>query len=105
MSLANLLRQTITIYNKSSLDKFAKQTFGSGTDAQARFQLKTINRMLPNQETVIVSAIVYVLPTVTVEIGDKIVYNSVNYEVITKSSDIDGVGGSNHIKLELAKWA
>lgn len=105
MSLKGLLNQDITIYVKTALNKYGRESYNAGTSAKARVQLTNKTRLLPNQQTVIVTAIVYVEPSVSVNTGDKIVFNSEDYKVYGKYSAVDGSGNTNHLKLELTKWA
>ena len=102
--LKNLLNQSITIYSKSGLDKFGRESFGSGSSAKARFQAKTVTRLLPNQETVTIEGFMWVLPSVTIARGDKVVFGGNSYKVFARYEGIDGAGNTHHIKLELTKW-
>ena len=100
-----LLNQDIVVYNKTALDKYGRNSYSGGsTTVKARFQLKTINRLLPNRETVVVEAIAYVMPNTSINVGDKVTYSSVDYKVFGKNAAIDDVGSTDHIKLELTKW-
>jgi len=100
----DLLNQTITLYTKSALNEFGHETYGAGSSVQCRFQKKTRTKILPNNEVVTTEAVVYLMGSVTVEQGDKVTYNGVDYKVFSKSEAIDGEGNIHNIKLELTKW-
>lgn len=104
MSLKSLFRQTITIYAKSGYDSQGRESVGAGTTAKARFQATSKTRLLPNGSIKNIDGIAYVGSDVTVNIDDKVTYDSENYKVLGKYKVPDGQGNTNHIKLELIKW-
>lgn len=109
MSLSSLFNQQITIYNKASFDRYGREQVGSGSTHKARVQVTSKPRLQFAPEggsgtQYIIAAVVYLKPDVTVNEGDKITYNSVNYRVHAKHLPTDGTGQTNHIKLELTKW-
>lgn len=104
MSLNSLFRQSISIYNKSSLDRFGREQVGSATTVSARFQKVSKVRYKPDGTQYIIEGIVYVPSNTTINEGDKIAYNSVNYRVHGISLPIDGTGNTHHKKLEVTKW-
>lgn len=104
MSLTGLLNQTITLYSKTSYNKFGREVVGTGVDYYARVQLVTKSRLLPNGQTVLINLIVYIKPSVTVNINDKVTYDSVDYKVFGVSKPVDGTGTLHHTKLELTRW-
>jgi len=105
MSLRSLLNQTITLYTKSTKDKFGRESYGSGVQHKCRFQLKTKTRVLPNQEIVAIVAVVYLRPDVSIDKGDKVTYNGTDYRVYTVNEAVDGPGNVDHRRLELTEWA
>ena len=46
----------------------------------------------------------YVPSDTTVAIDDKVTYSDTDYKVFGIYTAIDGVGDTNHLKLELVKW-
>ena len=104
MSVTDFFNQTITLYNKSSYDKFGKMVVGSGTSVDARVQEDTKNIVLTNGQIITIIATVYVGSSTTVSVNDMVTYDSTNYKVYTKYKTVDGDGTVNHIKLELIKW-
>jgi hypothetical protein len=102
--IAGLLNQTITIYSRTSYNAQGREVLSSGTTAVARVEAKSKNRMSPTGAIVTIAATAYVLPTVTIEIDDKIAVGTANYKVFAKYPVPDGQGNINHIKLELLKW-
>lgn len=104
MSLRGLLNQTITIYNKSSFNAEGREVVGSGIDYQARVQQTTKQKLLANGNLITIDLIVYIQPDATIEVGDRVAFDSVQYKVFGKYGAVDGSGKVNHYKLELTKW-
>ena len=99
-----LFNQTITLYSKSSLNRYGREVVGSGTDYNARVQETTKVRLLPNGQQVMIMAIVYLNNAVSVAVNDRVDFNSEKYKVFSLNKAVDGQGNTNHIKLELIKW-
>jgi plastocyanin len=104
MSFSSLLNQTISLYSKIGLDKYGRETEGSATNYKARFQQVTKTRILANGETTTIDGIVFLPPTITINQGDKITYNSVDYKVFSKKLAVDGRGNTHHLTVEVQKW-
>lgn len=104
MSLNSLLNQTIAIVTKTGYNAYGREVVGTSTDVQARFQKTAKQKLLPNGSVITIEATVYVPPGTTVDIDDKVTYASVDYKVYGIYTAIDGVGDTNHLKLELVKW-
>lgn len=104
MAVTDLLNQTITLYTRSSYNKYGKLVVGSGTSYKARFQRHTKDILSATGEVIHIEAIVYVAPSVTVNVNDKVTFSGTDYKVFTKYDAVDGSGTTNHIKLELIKW-
>lgn len=104
MSINGLLNQTITIYPKSGYNAYGRESVGTGVSVKSRFQKQTKQKLLPNGSLITIEAIVYVPPTTTVNIDDKVTYGSIDYKVYGIYGAVDGVGVTSHIKLELVKW-
>lgn len=108
MSLKGLFNQTITLYNKAGLDKYGRESYSTSSDLKCRFQKKTITRMIPTSgaaEVKVIEAIAYLPAGTTINVGDKVTYSSVDYKVFGRYDAIEGNGATNHIKVELTKWA
>lgn len=104
MSLTGLLNQTITLYVKTGLDKYGRESYNTSSSVKARVQRKTTTRLLPNGQTKIIEAIAYVPSGTSINKGDKVTYDSVDYQVFGRYDAVDGAGDTNHIKVELTKW-
>ena len=104
MAVTDFFNQTITLYNRSSYDKFGKMVVGSGTSVSARVQENTKDVVLTNGQIITILATVYVAPATTVSVNDKVTYDSTNFKVHRKYKTVDGLGTVSHIKLELIKW-
>lgn len=109
MSLASLFNQTVTIYNTASKNRYGREQVGSGTNHKCRVQIVSKPRLHFSSDgsdaiQYVIAAIIYCKSDVTVNEGDKITYNGVNYRVHGKSLPTDGLGQTHHIKLECTKW-
>lgn len=104
MSLTGLLNQTVSLYTRTSYDRYGREVVGSSVDYYGRVQEVSKSKLLPNGQTIIISLIVYIKPTVSININDKITYNSVNYKVFSVTKPVDGSGVLHHIKLECTRW-
>jgi hypothetical protein len=96
--------QTISLYTRSSYDRYGREVVGEAVSYKARVQEKTKSRLLPNGQVIQIDAIAYVQSDLGVSTNDRIDVGSVKYKVVGKSAAVDGHGKTNHIKLELTKW-
>lgn len=104
MAVNDFFNQTITLYNKSSYDKFGKLVVGAGSSVSCRVQEGTKNVMRADGQVINILATVYMGPSETISVNDKVTYNSTDYKVYRKYVTVDGKGDANHIKIELIKW-
>lgn len=104
MAVNDFFNQTITLYTRTSYNKFGKLVVGAGTSVKARVQEGTKNVAIPDGQVITILITAYVAPSTTVEVNDKVTYNSTDYKVYRKYVTVDGGGTANHIKLELIKW-
>lgn len=109
MSFSGLLGQNLTIYNTASKDRYGREQVGSGTSVNARFQ-KTSKPTFEysgrgsREVQYVITGIAYVKSDTTVNEGDKVTYDSINYRVHAISKVVDGTGNVHHKRLELTKW-
>lgn len=104
MSIHGLLNQTITITASTGSDAYGRSTFDTGSSIKSRFQRVTKQRLMANGDVILLEAIVYVMPNVSVSVNDKVTYQSTDYRVFSKNESVDGGGAVRLIKLELTKW-
>lgn len=104
MSIASLQRQSVIIYNKTSLDKYGRETVGSGTVYNARVNLKDRNKMAANNEIKTINGNVILPPNATVNINDRLDYNGVKYKIFSKNVAVGGGGQVHHITVEIIRW-
>lgn len=102
--IAGLLNQVITIYPETSYNSQGREVVGTGVTVKARIQPKQKTRLKPNGEVQVIDAKAYVLPSITVNIDDRVDYGSFKYKVVSKYPVPDGLGNTDHIELELALW-
>lgn len=105
MSLAGLLNQTISLYGKSGYNEQGRETVGALTSVFARVQVTSKRRLLPNGSIVTIDAIAYLPASTSINTDDKVTYSGNDYKVFAKYTAVDGEGQTNHIKVELVKWA
>jgi len=104
MKPTNFFNQSITLYSKSSYNRYGREVIGTGTSYKARVQLTNKSRLLLNGQVQVIDAIAYVQPDLTVAVNDRIDVGSNKYKVQGIYTAVDGQGNTNHIKLELIKW-
>lgn len=104
MSVLSLLNQTIVVYPKSSYSAQGREIVGGATNVRARVQAKNKNVMTPTGAILTIEAVVYILPTASVNVEDKVTYSGQTYKVYSKYPAVDGQGETNHYKLELIRW-
>lgn len=98
------MNQTVTLYSKSSYNRYGREQVGSGTDYKCRAEEVSKARLTPTGEQVMINLILYMDSTVSVSIDDRATYNSEEYKVFSVKKPIDGSGNTHHLKLELIKW-
>jgi len=104
MSFKSLLNQQITTYARNGYDAYGRESVGSATTVQARFQRTSKQRLQPNGTLMTIDGVVYIATASNIAIGDKITHDSNNYKVIGRYDAIDGTGNTQHVKLEVVKW-
>ena len=104
MSLNGLLNQTLSVYNKSSFDAYGREVVGTATDIKARVQQTTKQRLLPTGALITIEIVAYVKSDASVNVGDRIKYDSKYYKVYGRYAAVDDTGNVDHYKLELTKW-
>lgn len=105
MSLKQYLNQTVTHYARSSYNTYAEQVdAGSGTTHNARVELKTIRRMLPNGEIKVIDGKVFIMGDPGISIDERIDYSGIKYRVFAVKGNVDGQGNIHHTTIEIAKW-
>jgi hypothetical protein len=104
MSITSLFNQTITVYPKTSNDRYGRVVIGAGSSNNCRFQKINKIVLLPTGQTKVINAIVYAQPDLNIHVNDRVDYSSESYQVFGLSEAVDGNGVINHLKLELTKW-
>lgn len=104
MSITGLLNQTLTLYNRSGRGGDGRPTFGAGTSISARLQPKTKRKPLGNGDVLIIDAMAYVGPDVTINSDDKITAGGVTYRVLEVYPVPGANGATHHKEVNLVKW-
>lgn len=102
--IKGLLNQTIAIQTKTGYDTFGREIHDTASNIRCRFQKSPTQRLLPNGSFITIEAIVYVGADESIDIDDKVVFDGTDYKVYGKYQAVDGLGNTNHYKLELTKW-
>ncbi|HYD35553.1 MAG TPA: hypothetical protein VD999_05775 [Vitreimonas sp.] len=102
--ISQLQNQTVTLYSKSSLDRYGREAFGATRTYKVRIQEVSKSKFLGNGQVVPVLAIAYFAPEVTINVDDRVDYGSNNYKVFGKNVAYGADGTAHHIKVELIKW-
>lgn len=104
MAFAGLLHQSITIKPASTLDEYGRPTFGAGVTLNCRFEKMNKVKLLPNGQSIVINARVFVPGDTTVSVDDHIEFGSDIYKVINVSVLVDGAGTTRHKELDLQSW-
>lgn len=104
MSFAHLRNQSVTVYSKTGLDRYGKETVGTGTAYDVRHQDVSKTIFIRTGETIQILAIEYFPPEAVVEINDRVVYDGVSYKVWAKQYARGMNGRAHHIKVQLTQW-
>jgi hypothetical protein len=104
MSFTGLLNQTATIANRSGHSADGRESVGAGTSAQCRAEEMTKMRLTPTGEPVRIDILFFFPSGTTVNVDDRITYNSTTYKAITKSVLVDGRGNTRHLQVEAQRW-
>lgn len=99
MALSTLLNQTVTISAKGPANEVGEITFSTATDYPARFEEADGTIMTAQKEREPIDGRVFVDADCLVAVGDKLVYNEVEYKVMRVSKDIGGPGSLHHSEL------
>lgn len=100
MRLPNhLYHDTITIYPSPTVNRYGRKQHGTGTDVIGRFVYKTKLIELPDKESVQADALIQFKSVQTnVEVGQRVRYDSKNYEILQVKYAKDGKGNIRKIK-------
>lgn len=102
MSINRLLNQTCSIATYSATNKFGEESYGAGTSVKCRFQEENKIIKGPDGEDIGTDALVFLPSTATVGFGDRITFDSVNYQVVHVSKPV-GRSSVNHYEVRLRR--
>lgn len=101
--IGRLLNQTITVYPKSSYNRYGREVVGTGVDYPCRITEASKSRLLPNGQVIQIDAVCHIEGDVG-EINDKAVYNGHKYKILNRKVARGYTGNAHHSKMELVKW-
>ena len=105
MSITSLLNQTITLTSQGQRDKFGKVTFATGTSYPARFERNHKLIFTKQNEAINIDGTVFLNPNVTVAVGDRLVYDSVTYQVMQVNEPVGATGAVHHIEVLVQEFS
>jgi len=101
--MKHLMRQTVLVFPRPSTDEYGRDSFSASTAYRGRFVLKSIIIIDSKGEEVQADAVCYLPNTVSsLDIGDKVEYNSISYRVIKLEKPMDDLS-VKFIKVTLKK--
>ena len=94
-----MMLETITVYGQSTIDKYGKQTFGSGTGYRCRIMNE--QRILRDHEgrEIIESGRAIIYGMATINVKDKISLPSGATPAVTSVSKIQDEDGDHHMVI------
>lgn len=106
MSLGSLLNQSVSIKNGTGqFDLHGKPTLGSTASTPGRFEKTYKTIVTENQEREPIHGIVFVGPTVSVNIGAEVTYGSDKYRVMQLEEVVGRGGAIHHKELLVQLWS
>lgn len=106
MSVSTLSNQSVLIQNPTGTrDKHGQSAFDAGATVSVRFErtYKTIKTEEREREPI--HALMGSVPSIDVQIGAKVTYDSEVYRVITVAEAVDGSGNVHHRESNLQLWS
>ena len=103
--MKHLFRQNIIVYTSQSLDRYAEVDYATSQTYKGRFVFTDQVIRVGNNETIQADAKVF-LPTEVsgLKIGDKLVYNSEEFKIISFKEARDDLGNSRYYKVMVQRW-
>lgn len=101
--ISSFFNQSITHTPRGGFNADGSTTVTTPTTVSCRFQPMQKQRILPNNEIIIIVGIVYAPVGRTYNIGDKITYSTKDYR-INAVIEAQGKSTAHHVKLELVPW-
>lgn len=106
MSLYSLLRQTISIQNRSGArDKQGQPAFGSASSLRARVQKTHKTIATSERDRTPVHAIIFVGPETEPQIDAKITYETTEYRVLAVEAVPGRDGRTHHYEIMAQLWS
>lgn len=106
MAINHLLNQTGHLETETGVtDRHGKPTFAAGANINIRFEQTSKIIATATKEREPIDGIVFVKPNQTVDIGDKLTYNEVEYRVMRVSPIVVGNGTVHHKELLVQRWS
>lgn len=102
--IQGLMNQSLRIYARTGVDRYGNHEGSTGVTVRCRFELTSKTITTKDNEREPVDGIVFVGPSVTVNVGDRVRYNSRDYRVLRMSEVVGGTGKTHHKELMVQLW-
>jgi hypothetical protein len=89
--MKHFFNDALTIYNKTTLDGYGRESWGIGTAVSGRFVEATQTLRNAKGELITVDALAHLPADTTISIGSKVVFGGNNYKVMKIDHPKDGV--------------
>lgn len=99
------LNQTIAIEPRSTANGYGEQSYGASATHNCRIQRSWSMRRTSDGEAQVSDTIVFLAPTATVSIDDRVTLEGQIYNVTKVTKRYDGAGTLNHLEIVLGRDA
>jgi len=104
MAITSFYNQTISLSPQSGHDAYGRERFTTEADYNARVQVQSMTKLMPNGQVKQIDAVMYISPEVAIDYDDKVTYDDTDYKVVGINEQVDGKGDVHHLKVQLALW-
>ena len=103
MPISHLLNETVTLYPFAGYAGAGERTFGAGVVERARIEWMDKQLKRNTEQAIRLVARVFLRPSASVAANDRLVYDSVNYQVqdVTRPRDVGA--RPDHIELLISE--
>jgi hypothetical protein len=95
----------MTIYNEGGRDEYGRESYSTGFSASGRFVHRNKLIYTGQGEALQSDALIHLPPTVTINIGSKILFENEYYRVITLTKPKGFSNDEKFVKCYLVKWS
>lgn len=104
MSFAALLKQTITVFEPGTKNKYGRVTEGDSSTHKARVDLRTRTRHDASGNLVTMAGQIFVKPDVPLTQGTRVDYDGQKYQVVHTYKVAGRAGKTHHIEADIVEF-